>query len=83
MCLRVRHLLLVEDKMFTRTETSNDRNDETKAVLWFDLQNVLSCPKAEISNFYYKSKFSVYNLTAHLSTTKQVYYALWDESQMR
>lgn len=37
----------------------------TNAVLWFDLQNMVSCPKGEISIFFYKSKFNVHNLTAH------------------
>lgn len=52
------------------------------AVLSFDLQNVLTCPKAEISKFFYKSKLSVYNLTAHFSTDNQVYCSFWDEHLM-
>ena len=46
----------------------------------FDLQNVLTCPKAEVGKFFYKSKLSVYNLTAHLSLNNQVYCAIWSEN---
>lgn len=51
----------------------------TTPYLVFDLQNVLSCPHAEVSNFYYKSKLNVYHFTAILSSTKQVYSCLWNE----
>lgn len=52
----------------------------TIPILCFDLENVLSCPKAEGSNFFYKSKFSTYNMTSHLSTNKKVYCAIWSEN---
>ena len=45
----------------------------------FDLENIITCPNANISNFY-KSKLNVYNLTAHCSKTKTAYNALWCES---
>lgn len=64
-----------------RAERKKDR-ESTNPVVCFDLQNVLSCSKGEISNFFYKSKIDVYNLTAHLSTTKQVYCPLWSEELM-
>ncbi|KAF2881576.1 hypothetical protein ILUMI_24596 [Ignelater luminosus] len=66
------------EKNAAREERQKDREGKT-AVLTFDLQNVLTCPKAEISKFFYKSKLSVSNLSAHLSITKQVYCALWNE----
>ncbi|KAF2878800.1 hypothetical protein ILUMI_27377 [Ignelater luminosus] len=66
------------EKNAPREERQKDIEGKT-SVLTFDLQNVLTCPKAEISKFFYKSKLSVYNLTAHLSITKQVYCALWSE----
>ncbi|CAH1955924.1 unnamed protein product [Acanthoscelides obtectus] len=65
------------EKKTCRQERHSDRESKEKTVLCFDLQNVLTCPKAEVSKFYYKSKLSVYNLTAHLSLTKQVYCAVW------
>lgn len=48
-------------------------------ILTFDLQNVLSCSRAEIGPVFYSSNLNVYNLTAHLSTTKKVYCAIWTE----
>lgn len=48
----------------------------------FDLQSVLPCPQAEISSDYYKSQPNAYNLTAILSSTKQVYCAEWHELLM-
>ncbi|KAK3928026.1 Trypsin V-A [Frankliniella fusca] len=36
---------------------------EDVAMLSFDLQKVLPCPKSETSPFFYKNKLSVYNLT--------------------
>lgn len=48
-------------------------------IICFDLENVLTCPKAEIGELFYLSKLNVYNLTAHVSTTKKVYCAIWNE----
>nr|CAH7724128.1 unnamed protein product [Callosobruchus chinensis] len=67
------------EKKICRQERNLDRESKERAVLCFDLQNVLTCPKAEVSKFFYKSKLSVYNLTAHLSLSKQVYCAVWAE----
>lgn len=72
----------IAEKVAMRDNRQKDRDNKNKAVITFDLENVLTCPKAEISQFYYKTKFSVYNLTAHLSTTKQVYCAIWTEATM-
>lgn len=54
-----------------RRERRKDKDGKTP-VLCFDLENVLTCPRAEISSFYYRRKLKVNNLTAHLSTTKMV-----------
>ncbi|KAF2891926.1 hypothetical protein ILUMI_14247 [Ignelater luminosus] len=70
------------EKTLMRKERQKDRADNHKAVLCFDLQNVLQFSKAEISQFYYKTKFSVYNLTAHFSINEKVYCAFWAESTM-
>ncbi|CAH2100965.1 unnamed protein product [Euphydryas editha] len=67
------------EKMAARSNRDKDRKG-TIPVLCFDLENVLSCPKAEVSNFFYKSKFSTYNMTGHLSTNKKVYCAIWSEN---
>lgn len=42
------------DKGYTKQEGDHDRNDTTSATLCFDLQNVITLPKAEIKNFFYK-----------------------------
>lgn len=70
------------EKGACRNEKNTDKEDENTVILCFDLQNVLSCPRAEISSFYYRSKFNVYNLTAILSSTKKVYCAVWHEMFM-
>lgn len=71
----------LQDKVACREEKKKDRDTST-TFLVFDMQNVITCPHAEVSNFYYKSKLNVYNLTAILSSTKQVYCALWHEGLM-
>ena len=67
------------DKEESKSERDKDRADKKKAVICFDLQNVLTCPRANVSNFFYKRKLSVFNLTAHLSLTKKAYNAVWCE----
>ena len=63
-----------------REYRQNDRTREAnEAILCFDLQNVISCPKADISSFFYKRKLNVYNLTAHHTKTKQGFCAVWNE----
>lgn len=72
----------MSDKFLTKQERDLDRkvNDVTKAVVCFDLENVLVLPKANVSNFFYKRKLNVYNLTAHVSTDGEAYNAIWTES---
>ena len=47
-------------------------------IIIFDLENVITLPKAEISSFFYKRKLSLHNLTAH--TAKRGYCAIWTEA---
>lgn len=74
----------MKDKIETREERDKDRKlvEDTKAVICFDLQNVITCPRANISNFFYKRTLNVYNLTAHcaISKKKTTYSAVWPES---
>ena len=79
-CERAQHLSHIEQKEDAREERKKDRQSG-HPVLCFDLQNVLTVPKAEISNFFYLRKLSVYNMTAHLSLDKDVYCCIWSESQ--
>lgn len=74
----------MKDKTETKSERDKDRKDvknNTKtAVVCFDMQNVLTCPRANVSSFFYKRKLNVYNLTAHSSVNKTAYNAMWAES---
>nr|CAH7761214.1 unnamed protein product [Callosobruchus chinensis] len=63
-------------------ERNHDRSGIEKAVLCVDLENVLTCQRADVNKLFYKSKLSVYNLTAHLSLSKQVYCSAWSEHLM-
>ena len=71
----------LESKTATKEERKQDReNDSPKiAVVCIDLENVISLPKANVGNFYYKRKLSQYNLTGHCSLNKKGYCVLWHE----
>ena len=70
----------IESREATKQERTSDRENKDQCVICFDLQNVFALPNAEVSNFFYKRKLSVYNLTAHCSLTKQSYGAVWTEN---
>lgn len=78
----LKHNEHIRYKKLADNERNIDRiryiNNKSVGVVTFDLQNTFSLPKANISNFYYKTKPSCYNLTAHLNTTKFVYNAVWN-----
>lgn len=59
-----------------------EMRDGDVAVVSFDLQNVITCPRAEISCFFYKRKLNVYNETAVASICgkKQAICAIWTET---
>lgn len=57
----------LNEKEYMRKEKDKESG---KPLLCFDLENFLTCPKADIKNFFYKSKLNVYNMTAHLSIGK-------------
>jgi len=65
------------DKTHSKTERDKDRKRPNTATICFDLQNVITLPRAEIKNFFYKRKLNVYNLTEHFSVDKHVYNAIW------
>jgi hypothetical protein len=62
-----------KDKAETREEREKDRKPKSrsKTVICFDLQNVIACPQANVSSFFYKRKLNRYNLTAHCSLDKK------------
>lgn len=74
-----------ENHISAKNKMREDRIKDAKSddpVFCFDLQNVITCPRAEISSFFYYSKLSVYNVTAHLKTKhgKKVFCAVWPET---
>nr|CAH7719260.1 unnamed protein product [Callosobruchus chinensis] len=73
----------IEGKLTAREEKLKDVNackeDETMALMCFDMQSVLTCPQMQISKAYYKKKFAVYNLTGYDVVKKRGYCALWHE----
>ncbi|XP_072399630.1 uncharacterized protein [Diabrotica undecimpunctata] len=71
----------VKGKEESKMEKNRDREtvEENTAFISFDLQNVYSLPKANVSNFFYKRKFSVYNLTGYCSKNKKTYCGVWHE----
>ncbi|CAH0546662.1 unnamed protein product [Brassicogethes aeneus] len=58
-----------------------DRRSEAKetAIICFDLENVFSLPRSNVSCFYYSRKLNTYNLTAHCSLQKHAYCCIWSE----
>jgi hypothetical protein len=70
----------ITSKDATMKERKIDREMKT-AVICFDLQNVITLPRANISNMFYKRKLNMYNLTGHFSENKQGFAVLWHEGQ--
>lgn len=77
--LILRYKKHVVEKNAMRENRKKDREGNAVPVLCFDLQNVIACPRAEISSFFYKRKLNTYNMTAHFSESKTIYCALWTE----
>lgn len=72
----------VMDKTETKVERDIDRGreDSFTAVVCFDLENVISLPRANVSKLFYKRKLNTFNLTAHCSIDKAAYNAIWTEN---
>ena len=88
------HILLTREELLAytahrlqvtnlREERDSDRDidSEDTAVITFDLQNVITCPRADVGDHFYKRKLSVYNLTGHskVNGEKDVYCVVWNE----
>lgn len=71
----------ISRKETCKKERDKDRENKDKltATLTFDLENVFSLPKTNISSHFYKQKLTCYNLTAHCSANKTVYCSIWHE----
>ncbi|KAK3921618.1 polyprotein [Frankliniella fusca] len=48
-----------------------------------DLEKVFLCPKGENSEFYYKSKLSLYNFTIFVSGEQKGFCYVWDQTEAR
>lgn len=70
----------IAEKLAMRAEKNRDKliDGEKSLLVVFDLENVITLPKAEVGSFFYKRKLTLYNLTA-MTSTKQGYCALWTE----
>ena len=71
----------IESKADTKEERKQDReNDSPKiAVARIDMENVITLPKADVRNFYYKRKLSQHNPTGHCSLNQKGYCVLWHQ----
>lgn len=76
----IEYLNHLQLKTSIRNDRNIDRENSDEITICFDLQRVITCPKSFISNFYYKRKINVYNLTAHESINKTGLCCVWDES---
>uniref|UniRef100_A0A6P7F318 Uncharacterized protein LOC114326041 n=1 Tax=Diabrotica virgifera virgifera TaxID=50390 RepID=A0A6P7F318_DIAVI len=54
-------------------------DDKSLCVACFDLQKVLATPLSNVSDFYYKSKYSTYNFTVYDVGNNQGYCYVWHE----
>ncbi|CAH0545868.1 unnamed protein product, partial [Brassicogethes aeneus] len=73
----------IDKKNWMRQKRENDKTknkNPNRAVICFDLENVINLPKSEVSVLFYKQKLTVYNLTAHCSLGKDVFCAMWSET---
>ena len=67
------------EKVAMRYEKERDKKMSKETLLLsYDLQNVITLPKADVGTFFYKRKLNLYNLTAKTST-KLGYCAIWSE----
>ena len=72
-----KHVFLKDVLARQDKETEN----QNSAVLCFDLENVLTLPRSNVSNFFYRRKLAVYNLTVHSSLDKSMYCCIWNEAE--
>lgn len=74
------HILKKNSMRKERENDSHNHLTPKRAVICFDLENVINLPKSDVSVLFYKQKLNVYNLTSHCSIGKEVYCAVWPES---
>lgn len=69
----LREALHKKSKTECKTEKDTDKriSCDSTMILSFDLENVFLLPKANVSNFFYRRKLAVYNLTGYCSLNKK------------
>lgn len=72
-----------KEKELSRKEKNYDKLKVSKnyVVAVYDLQAVLSCPRGDVSVFYYKSKLNTFNFTITELTTKNTECYVWHEGE--
>ena len=75
------HKSHLAEKVAMRAEKAKDKanSDKNTLLVVFDLENVITLPKAEVGSFFYKRKLTMYNLTA-MTSSKRGYCAIWTEA---
>ena len=70
----------LSEKVLMREEKKRDKENttSTSCLVVFDLENVITLPKADVSSFFYKRKLTLYNLTA-ITNLRHGYCAIWTE----
>lgn len=66
----------------TREERVKDKTlDQMETlVISFDLENIFTLPKCQVSSFFYKHKLTTYSLTGIVQQTKKTYCSIWSET---
>ena len=57
----------IAEKNAMRNEKKRDKESKDVFLVVFDLENVITLPRAGVECFFYKSKLTLYNLTADTS----------------
>ena len=77
---KYRHHMMDKTETKAERDTDREREDCFTALVRFDLENVVSLPRANVSNLFNKRKLNTFNLTAHCSIDKAAYNAIWTEN---
>ena len=75
------HKSHLAEKVAMSAEKAKDKanSDKNTLLIVFDLENVITLPKAEVGSFFYKRKLTMYNLTA-MTSSKSGYCAIWTDA---
>ena len=70
-------------RQWARESKEEAASDPSIVVIHFDLQKVLSTPRCQVSNLYYMSKLTVYNLTFYNLESCSGTCNVWNETIAR